>query len=437
MMRHRLLPFLAALLLSAALSAQTTATDSVLTTVVSHLLPGHNTLLRPLPYYSCVHYDRAGLRFPGRRDAHDRFNARLDSLLLFHSGKVNIWHVGGSHVQADHFSHRLRTNFTEMQPENIGVRGVLFPFGMASTNWNHNYRITWTGNWNAGRNVQRGADASFDFGLSGIAATTTDTLASITLVLNIGQTPSWQFNRLRVLGYGPDDVQLYCVEQHAEGQADTLRATMDSLSMSRVIAFDALHDSTTVYIKTTAGGFTLTGLIPENDLHGISWYSSGINGASLPSWQRCRHLQRDLQLVHPDLVVFAIGINDANVPASEFNAETFKANYRQLIAQVEAVSPGCAYLFVTNNDTHRRISRKVRRPNANALAVQKAFGELAEEYGGAVWDVFDMMGGLGSSTAWRDAGLMTTDLIHFTRTGYELLGDMLYNALIDDYMTHH
>lgn len=425
---------LVALLLSVApLAAQNAATaDSLMANVVSHLLPGHNTLLRPLPYYECVHYDRAALRFPGGREAQDRFNARLDSLLLFHGCDVNIWHVGGSHVQADYFPHRLRADFTEMQPGNIGVRGLLFPFGMASTNWNHNYRISWTGTWNTGRNIQRNVNERMDLGLSGIAATTTDTLSSITLVLGVGQTPSWQFSRLRVLGYAPDEVQLYCVETQADGVVDTLRATLDTLTMSRVITFDALRDSTTLYIR---GGFTLTGLIPENDLTGISWYSSGINGAALPSWQRCVHLQRDLQLVRPHLAVFAVGINDANVPAAEFNAESFKQGYRRLIAQVEAVSPGCAYLFVTNNDTHRRVSRKVRRPNPNAIAVQQAFNELAAEYGGAVWDVFDLMGGLGSSTAWRNAGLMTSDLIHFTRTGYELLGDMLYNALVEDYLT--
>ena len=430
---------LSVLLLSlSSLTAQTASTaDSLLTNVVSHLMPGHNTLMYSLPYYDCVHYDRAALRFPGRRDAQDRFNAKLDSLLLFHGCNVNIWHVGGSHVQADFFSHRLRTNFTEMQPGNIGVRGVLFPFGMASTNWNHNYRITWTGSWTAGRNVQRGADEQFSFGLSGIAATTTDSVASLTLVLNVGQSPSWEFSRLRILGYAPDEVQMYCVRQDADGGADTLRAVVDSLSMSRVISFDALCDSATVFIEAAAaGGFTFTGIIPENDLTGISWYSSGINGAALPSWHRCRDLPRDLQLVKPDLAVFAIGINDANVPEADFNVAAFKEGYRRLIAEVRAASPGCALLFITNNDTHRRISRKVRRPNVNAVAVQKAFNELAEEYGGAVWDVFDIMGGLGSSIAWRDAGLMTTDLIHFTRTGYELLGDMLYNALVEDYMTY-
>ena len=67
--------------------------------------------------------------------------------------------------------------------------------------------------------------------------------------------------------------------------------------------------------------------------------------------------------------------------------------------------------------------------NDNGRAVRKAMYELAEEYDGAVWDLFGIMGGNGSATAWRDAGLMKNDRLHFTKEGYHLLGDMLYSAL--------
>ena len=424
------------LLATLSLSAQpnrSAVTDSVMKHVVSHLLPGNNRLLCPLPYYDCLRYDRTGLHFPGGREAQDAFYEKLDSLLLFHSRNVNIWHVGGSHVQADFFSHRMRSNLTDMQPGNIAVRGILFPFGMANTNRNHNYRMEYTGTWTAGRNIQR--DAAFDFGISGIAASTTDSLASLTLVLNVGMTPTWQFSRLRVMGYASAETVCPFAVEEREGMRDTLVAHPDPIYGGWVLPFETLRDSTTVCFRIPQGEtFTLTGLIPENDLTGISYYSSGINGAAVPTWLRCSSLARDLGLVRPDLVVFAIGVNDAAVPYGDFNAEAFKNGYRRLIRMVENVSPGCAYIFITNNDTYRRESRRVKRANRNAPLVQKAFFELAEEYGGAVWDVFDFMGGLDSSPRWRDAGLMATDLIHFTRTGYELLGDLLYNAIIEDYM---
>jgi len=66
--------------------------------------------------------------------------------------------------------------------------------------------------------------------------------------------------------------------------------------------------------------------------------------------------------------------------------------------------------------------------------------DLATNYHGAVWDLFDIMGGLKSSTSWRSAGLMASDRIHFSREGYNLLGDLLFNAIMasfDQYLAKH
>ena len=41
----------------------------------------------------------------------------------------------------------------------------------------------------------------------------------------------------------------------------------------------------------------------------------------------------------------------------------------------------------------------------------------------------------GSQTKWRPVGVRVyTDKVHFTAAGYELMGDVLYNALIERYM---
>ena len=60
------------------------------------------------------------------------------------------------------------------------------------------------------------------------------------------------------------------------------------------------------------------------------------------------------------------------------------------------------------------------------------FYRLAKETDGAVWDLFDIMGGLGSMTKWRDAKLGQSDRIHFTPAGYILLGDLFFNAFLNE-----
>ena len=39
--------------------------------------------------------------------------------------------------------------------------------------------------------------------------------------------------------------------------------------------------------------------------------------------------------------------------------------------------------------------------------------------------------GYGSSDAWKEAGLMTGDRVHFTPNGYRLIGDMLFDAIME------
>jgi len=60
---------------------------------------------------------------------------------------------------------------------------------------------------------------------------------------------------------------------------------------------------------------------------------------------------------------------------------------------------------------------------------------LAKDHQGGVWDLFSLMGGLSSMRKWQTAGLAQSDKVHFTREGYQLIGDMFYNALVDYYKT--
>ena len=173
---------------------------------------------------------------------------------------------------------------------------------------------------------------------------------------------------------------------------------------------------------------------PENDEPGIVYHAIGVNGASVPSYLSCEMFERQLALIQPDMVIFAIGINDA-VPEN-FSDSAFIANYDSLIAKIERVVPHCAYIFITNNDSFRKIKngkKSYYEVNRNGIRVQRDFYELARRHDGGVWDMFAIMGGLSSMRQWEVMGLAQKDKIHFTRKGYKLMGDMMYRAIIDSY----
>ena len=197
-------------------------------------------------------------------------------------------------------------------------------------------------------------------------------------------------------------------------------------------------DSICIFFDSVPGEFTLTGVLLENGLPGISVHGIGVNGASVPSYLRCDDFERDLNLIRPDLIIFGIGINDA--AEKDFDKRIFKSHYNELIEVIKRVNPDCALLFMTNNDSYKRLKgyRKKARyeVNPNGIIAEEAFMEMGEQYNAAVWNQFDIMGGLRSMQDWEKAGLAQKDKVHFTSIGYQLLGDLLYNALISRYIEH-
>ena len=181
---------------------------------------------------------------------------------------------------------------------------------------------------------------------------------------------------------------------------------------------------------STQKHFTLYGILLETDDPGFVYHAIGVNGASTSSYLRCQRFSEDLALLRPDLVVFSIGINDAH--DTEFDAQRFKENYRQLIDNARKADPDVAVLLTTNTDSYL----KRRTPNPNASRVRDVMRELSAEKGCAVWDTFGVMGGLGSIARWQDAGMAQRDRIHLTRAGYTVLGDLLFSALMTNYGDH-
>ncbi len=396
-----------------------------------HLLtPGSDEAL--VPFYDKLHDLRNGYRGSDQR--------------------INILHIGGSHVQAGELSNTIRMHF-----EPAADRGLLFPFRAIKTNSPASYRFDYTGMWRGVRNVFQEPEVSL--GLAGAAAVTSDKEATITL--RLCDEGRWDFDQVTLLGESSDSTVVpYLTTQAGDTLlADPILSSIADVSGTWVFQLPQPDSVVTLQLRglnRTVGPkqdrktyrplddrhwFTLRGVLPTSRRAGVTYTESGVNGASLPSWLRCtEHFEQELALLPPDLVIFGIGINDAHVPEADFDPEVFKERYRELIGRIQSVSPDCLFLWITNNDSamkHGRGKNTRYTPNKNGTRVQQAMLELAEEYDGAVLDVFALMGGLGSSAKWVKGGLMQRDRIHFTREGYQLIGNILYDAIAEDYAKYY
>ena len=210
---------------------------------------------------------------------------------------------------------------------------------------------------------------------------------------------------------------------------------LNSYQLDIGLESDNIQSPTNEYCTTnTNWKFSIMGLLPENDFNGITYHSMGVNGASLQSWLRCEKFEEQMTFIKPDLAIMAIGVNDANVEYGRFSKETFKTRYNQLLSKIYAVNPNCAIIFITNNDCVVRVGHRSYGLNKNTALVQQAMHELAEQHNAAVWDLYEIMGGLGSISVWNEVGLANKDRVHFLIPGYNLLGDMLYNAIIYEWL---
>ena len=465
------------------------------------------------------------IQFPQGNASFEPFFKKLDTLVFENRGKVRILHIGGSHLQADVISGRIREHLVKEYPGASAGRGFVFPYSAARTNTPASYASYYKGIWDKNKNVQH--EITKPLGLLGIAVSTRDPRAEITLLLDKYNTePIWGETSFRVFGYSDsndvqpvlridsmdvfgtfdassqsyvftsprpiDTIQIAfrwadttkqaevaafitdSLYKDSVARADSLARVADSLRMDslgitppasssqqmvQAVAADSMFqgdcedvldtnclnrdedlqaalDSAAADTVPPRPHFTLTGILAENNAPGITYTNVGINGAKVSNYfeEICPLFEKEMSYYKPDLVIFAIGINDANVEV--FNDKSFREDYDMLIKRIRKVSPKTAFIFETNNDSYRKVRKKKYVQHPNGEVARKAFFMLADKHKAGIWDKFSIMGGLGSMAKWEKADLAKKDKVHFKTAGYQLLGDMFYKALMQAYFDH-
>lgn len=374
--------------------------------------------------------DRSAMRIVQRGDSAgmETWARKLDELVFTGQGRLNVVHIGGSHIQADVWSQEARHRMQTMVPGLRAGRGMIFPFTVAKTNNPWWYKVESTGTWTSLRSVVR-TDTS-TIGLAGIKVSTTDTLSEMKISFRTDQFPGHYFNRVKVLHRMDSS---YAVNAFALDSTVMIERTVNVAGGYTEFHYDRYMDTLRLRFQRTDSlqrGFTLYGILLEGDDPGIVYHAVGVNGASTASYLRCQRFVPDLALLQPDLVIFSVGVNDAH--DADFSPARFKRNYTDLIARVRKAAPDAAILLTTNSDSYF----KRRIPNKKGAAVRDVMLELSREENVAVWDLYSVMGGLGSIARWQRKGLAQKDRIHFNRQGYILLGDLMYEALMQNYAEH-
>ena len=95
--------------------------------------------------------------------------------------------------------------------------------------------------------------------------------------------------------------------------------------------------------------------------------------------------------------------------------------------------PDTPILVTTNGDALRK--GKYTTPNNAAVRDRLAITATTRNY--AFWDFHTIMGGEASIREWNKHGLARPDHIHLTKKGYQLAGELLFDALMKGYGEDH
>jgi lysophospholipase L1-like esterase len=373
--------------------------------------------------YSFINQNADSLHFFG--NAQNDFNnvcKNLNQLILKGKGQIRVLHIGDSHIQADFFSGRLRENLQRFALGIQGSRGFIFPYNVAATNNPDNYKVKYTGKWQHCRNIQNLNGC--ELGIAGISVTTTDSNASIQIILNNRNYPFQDFNKVKIFHNTGDTVfKVKLMEDKIiNGEYNSLGYTS--------FTSDAHFDTLNLFFQKTDSlqkNFALYGIELDNDDPGIICSAVGVNGAEVSSFLKCSLLEAQLKILNPEWIIVSLGTNDAY--GKNFDPVVFENHYQQLIQRIKHALPHSFILLTTPADSYR----KKRYPNPDMMLAKRAILNIAGQNECAVWDLYQIMGGFMSMKKWQKLGLAANDRIHFSKAGYELQGDLLFNAFLKAY----
>ena len=363
---------------------------------------------------------------------------------------INVVHIGDSHIQADWFSGEVRRLL--QQRFGSAGRGLVFPYSLAKTNSPGDIHSYSNVSWQVDRVISR--DNHLPIGLSGITMRTYRPDFSLKVSVDDAKGLDYSFNKVTVFtGDDQDHVDLLASTTPLGPQARSkdVVQTNSQMRVKGVAGSEELFPITlaarsinpftsTIYLPELTHHIylqawpdldyqkqaTIYGLVLENfNASGILYHTIGVNSAQYRHYAKADIFAEQLQALRPDLVVISLGTNES---VGYFSEGRFFSQVDDLVHDIEKYLPHAAIIFTTPPDAFYQ-----GKVNANVNQCRNVLLDYAFDNDLSCWDLYEIMGGTGSVDRWHYSGLAGRDRLHFTKSGYELQGKLLFDAIMKGY----
>ncbi len=410
------------------------------------------------------------------------FFLKLDSLQKEKKGKINIVHIGDSHLQADFMSGKTRKKLQSIFG-NAG-RGFVFPHNLAKTNGAWDVKFSSNASWLAYRIVMPVTENNM--GLSGIALTTKES----DFYMEISQKEAeYKFNQIKIITPKNEEFFQVALDKvidkvpveitksvfHKVKKRETILtiANLYGVSIAEIKRANSLKKNRIVkgkklripkdivitnyiekvkYIKLPTKKndlfysfktdslvskiclvpnnleteYALNGIVLENDNPGILYHNIGINGAKLSDYNKYSIFFEQLKVLQPDLIIVSLGTNES---FDKLKTDKFITTLDLFLQNIKTHNKNTNFLISTPPPSlfERRL------PNNFIADYSEKLKNIAPENSYAVWDLYNQMNGFYGISKIIKQKFMAPDRVHYTKTGYEKQGVLLAEALLKSF----
>ena len=387
---------------------------------------GVSSVLRvdSLPRYPFINFEANKILQPDSNTLL-RFHEKLWKFETQKKGKINILHIGDSHVQGGTWTGTVRKAFHEKFGCGVTERGFVFPYHMAGSNGPKDYKVAFTGDWNGCRSAF--VEQTCSWGLAGFNASSNSDSLSMKVWAKKDEQEHYFFNKFDL--YAQFDPLSYKLTLGKD--SDLLMAwSYDSVARVHSFVLSEPVDTLSLFLTRTndqSDSVVVQGMYLGNDQQGITYSEAAVNGGKVQSFLASENFLRQLAYVSPDLLIISLGTNDTYSRA--YNDSSFKAQFGFLLYQIRRSLPQANVILTTPGDAQRYMQRHI----VENVGAKNIIIELAQKYNCAVWDWYSIMGGSHAVEQWFDYKLSAYDKVHLSEKGYELQGTLMYNAIIKSY----
>jgi hypothetical protein len=347
----------------------------------------------------------------------ERFNVfclKMDSLNQGMCEKVRIIHIGDSHIQPDNLSGITRKKFQASYGN--GGRGLIFPYTLAKTNGPKDFIATsataWTNSWIINY------PHKFAIGMPGIGIKSATETGAFSLELR----------KDSIINPYSRGFLLYSLQDPKKGTVTVNKSITKTTSQVHfdTLTFQSTLPQSKLDVSFSGAAMTLHGVYVENNQSGVVYNAAGVAGARYRDYLRNDFFIQQLPLFAPDLVIISLGTNESYDPS--FTEAGFRQIVDSMFTMIHDRLPHSSVLITLPSENYR-VKSGVASVNQRIPIITNILREESLKHGFAVWDLFEAMGGEGSMLEWKKAGLVNDDHIHYLRKGYNLQGELLFEAL--------